>query len=90
MDEWQQRMELKIDRLSEAVIQLARIEERMSVVLSRMEAYERRQEKLDDRVSAIETTITERGPVIAAVSKIFWAVMGVLASYITWKMTNGS
>jgi len=36
MEDWQVRMEHKIDRLSEAVVQLARMEERMVTLLLRL------------------------------------------------------
>jgi len=37
MEDWQVRMEHKIDRLSEAVVQLARMEERMVTLFNRMD-----------------------------------------------------
>lgn len=84
MDEWQNRMEQKIDRLSDAVIQLARMEERMITLFNRMDAYDKQHEKLDERVSDLETTSTERGTTLDTAGRAFWLIVGAAISFILW------
>lgn len=48
------RIEEKLDRVGEAIISLARMEERMITLFKRMDAYDERQETLLGRVSKVE------------------------------------
>lgn len=89
MDEWQIRMESKIDRLSEAVIQLARMEERMVTLFTRMDKYENEQEKIDIRVSDLEDTSTKRGTIFEQVGNGFWILFTAVVSTLFWWATNG-
>ena len=50
------RIENKLDKLAEAVVSLARMEERMVTLFNRMERYEGRQEGLEARIDEVETT----------------------------------
>lgn len=77
-------MEQKIDRLSDAVIQLARMEERMITLFNRMDAYDKQHEKLDERVSDLETTSTERGTTLDTAGRAFWLIVGAAISFILW------
>lgn len=82
-------METKIDRLSEAVIQLARMEERMVTLFSRMDKYENEQEKIDVRVSELEDTSTKRGTIFEQVGTGFWILFTAVVSSLFWWFTNG-
>jgi hypothetical protein len=61
MEDWQVRMEHKIDRLSEAVVQLARMEERMVTLFNRMDKYDEEHDRIETRVDNLENTSTKRG-----------------------------
>lgn len=90
MEDWQHRMESKMDRLSEAVVQLARIEERMNTLLERMERFSAKQDEMERRIHQLETTSTERGTVISGVSKVFWLIVAALISFIVWIFKDAS
>lgn len=89
MDEWQARMENKIDRLSDAVVQLARMEERMITLFNRMDKYENNHTKLEDRVDDLEDTSTKRGTVFEQFGKGFWIVVTAAVSSAFWWFNNG-
>lgn len=84
MEDWQVRMEQKIDRLSDAVVQLARMEERMVTLFNRMDKYDEEHDRIETRVDNLESTSTKRGTVFDAVNKSFWIVITALVSSIFW------
>lgn len=48
------RIENKLDKMSEAIVSLARMEERMITLFKRMDTYDTKQDMLDNRVLKIE------------------------------------
>jgi len=84
MEDWQVRMEQKIDRLSDAVVQLARMEERMVTLFNRMDKYDEEHDRIETRVDNLENTSTKRGTVFDAVNKAFWIVVTAVISSIFW------
>ena len=48
------RIEEKLDRVSEAIVSLARMEERMITLFKRMDTYDTQQLSLSDRVTKVE------------------------------------
>ena len=69
------RIEVKIDGLQEAVISLARMEERMVTLFKRMDAYDQGQGKVTERVSRIEKIISRNGAFVTLLERIFWIVI---------------
>lgn len=76
------RIEDKLDKMSEAITLLARMEERMVTLFKRMDKYDDSQGKLSDRVVAVEKVTIQRGAVYHIVDKGFWLVAGGLFAYI--------
>jgi vacuolar-type H+-ATPase subunit E/Vma4 len=68
------RMEEKLDRLSEAVVAMARMEERMLTLFKRMDNFDDTLKKVDDRLDEIERQAIARGQKIAFAERIFWMV----------------
>lgn len=50
------RIEEKLDKMSEAIVSLARMEERMITLFKRMDTYDNQQAALSDRVTKVEVT----------------------------------
>lgn len=73
------RIENKIDRLSDAVVSIVRVEERMVTLFKKMEAMDERQDVLDSRLAEVEKTSLARGVVFRLVDKAAWLVAGGLA-----------
>lgn len=78
-----ERIESKLDTLSDAVVSLARMEERMITLFKRMDKYDDGQTKLTDRVSAVEKVTIQRGVVYQMLDKGFWLVVGAGLAWIT-------
>jgi predicted nuclease with TOPRIM domain len=90
MEDWQRRMEAKMDRLSEAVVQLARIEERMTTLLDRVERSASKQDELERKIHVLESINTERGTILYGVTKVFWLVVAALISFLVWIFKDAS
>jgi hypothetical protein len=76
------RIELKLDKLSEAVVSLARMEERMITLFNRMDGYDIRQNNIEDRVSEVEKITVSRGAVFRLVDKLIWIVVGLVTAVV--------
>ena len=80
------RMENKLDVLSEAVVSLARMEERMITLFKRIDAYDVRQKELEQKLVAIEKTLIKRGSFFQIFDKAAWiAVAAIITAYVTSK-----
>ena len=71
-----ERMEKKLDTLSEAVVSLARMEERMITLFKRMDKYDDAQTRVVDRVEKVEKITGQRGVVFHMLDKLFWVAVG--------------
>ena len=69
-----ERIETKLDQMSEAIVSLARMEERMVTLFKRMDTYDGQQEKLDDRMSKLEKLSGADGITLKFLERIFWIV----------------
>ena len=69
------RMEEKLDKLSEAVISMARIEDRMISVFKRLDRVDEGFNKSDKRMGELEQTSIKRGQTIAFSERLFWIIL---------------
>ena len=76
------RIEDKLDKMSEAITLLARMDERMITLFKRMEKYDGAQAELAERVSEVEKVTIQRGVVYHILDKGFWLVVGAGLAYI--------
>tara|TARA_B110000091_G_C13753047_1_gene448596 strand:+ start:1034 stop:1297 length:264 start_codon:yes stop_codon:yes gene_type:complete len=74
MDERLTRVEDKIDKLSEAVVAMARMEERVVSAFKRMDVLVDYQNKMDSRLDEIERQSLIRGQKIAFAERFFWMI----------------
>jgi hypothetical protein len=70
------RIEEKLDKVGEAIISLARMEERMITLFRRMDNYDQNQNTLEGRVNKIEVTSASS----AWVERVVWLVVAALIS----------
>jgi hypothetical protein len=70
------RIEEKLDKVGEAIISLARMEERMITLFRRMDSYDERQNTIEGRVNKIEVTSASS----AWVERVVWIVVAALLS----------
>jgi len=76
------RMEDKLDKLSEAVVSMARMEERIITVFNRMDNMDEYFKKMDERMDRLEVTNAERGQTIAFAERLFWIVVTASAGLL--------
>jgi hypothetical protein len=67
-------MEEKLDRLSEAVVAMARMEERMLTLFKRMDKFDDALHKIDSRMDEMERKAIAREQKIAFAERLFWMV----------------
>jgi hypothetical protein len=77
------RIESKLDKLADAVVSLARMEERMLTIFKRIELYENRQDKIEIRVSDLEIEDAGKNSVIRIIEKASWLVLGIVLAFFT-------
>lgn len=82
------RIEDKLDKMSEAITLLARMEERMVTLFKRMDKYDEAQGKLVERVAAVEKVTIQRGAIYHLIDKGFWLVVGAGLTWIV-RSTGG-
>ena len=63
-----ERIESKIDDLQEAVISLARVEERITTIFNR-------QSNIEDRVNSMDERPAKISPAVAFGERIFWLII---------------
>ena len=68
-------METKIDKLSEAVVAMARMEERMITVFKRLDMSDVAWKKYDDRMNEIKRKALIGGQKIEFAQRIFWMIL---------------
>ena len=69
------RMETKLDKLSEAIVEMARMEERLLTIFKRLEHMDSAFKKYDDRVDEIEKQALIRGQKIAFAERLLWMLV---------------
>tara|TARA_R100001443_G_scaffold39390_2_gene52707 strand:- start:4753 stop:5016 length:264 start_codon:yes stop_codon:yes gene_type:complete len=74
MEDRLDRIETKVDKLSEAMVEMVRMEERMVTAFKRMDNIVEYQKKADDRLDEMEKQAIVRGQKIAFAERIFWMI----------------
>jgi hypothetical protein len=82
------RIEDKLDKMSEAITLLARMEERMVTLFKRMDKYDEAASKQTARIEAVEKVTTQRGVVYHILDRGFWIIVTASVAYFLkdhWK-----
>jgi hypothetical protein len=77
------RIENKIDKLSDAIIALARAEEKILTLTSFSKQQSEQIQRVINRVDSIEEMVTANASTINIINKIFWIIMASAATVIT-------
>ena len=75
------RIEEKLDKLADAVVSLARMEERMLTIFKRIEQYEEKQNQLEGRVSNLELDDAGKNSIYRILDKATWLIAGVALAF---------
>lgn len=76
-----ERIEKKLDQMSEAIIALARMEERMITLFKRMDILDQEQNQQGRRVSLLEGKVGNNGQTLRFAERVFWIVVTAGAAY---------
>jgi hypothetical protein len=90
--EWKTRIEKKVDRIAESMVQMVRTEERVSVILEQNAILFKKtaelQGRYDDMVSTIhkmEIAQTKNAQSVGFFERVWWIICAGAASVATWK-----
>ena len=83
------RIEQKLDKLSDAVVSLARMEERMVTLFNRMDNYDTNQQKVIERVTELEKKLATKVNTMRIGEKFVWLLIGGVVSLAFWLARNG-
>jgi short-subunit dehydrogenase len=77
-----ERIEKKLDEMGQAIISIARMEEKMLTVFKRIEDHATRITRVEDDVSEIENKIGINGQTLRFAERVFWIVAAAGVTYI--------
>ncbi len=81
-----EKLETKIDKLSDAVIAIARIEERVTTVLKQNDRFIARMDRLEDRVEIVEQKAIVNSRGINTFERAFWIILSGIVSIIVYNL----
>ena len=79
------RIEEKIDRLSETVISLARAEEKLVMLEDDRKTINERLNKHSDRIDGVEGKVDETAVTITVLNRLFWIVLTAVVGTMTYQ-----
>lgn len=79
-----ERMENTLDKVCEAVSQIAVVDERLLSLLSRMERFEKRLDEQEDKVIEISEDVILNSKLVKTSERFFWVGVSALASFIVY------
>jgi len=74
-----QRIEEKVDRRAEAMISVARAEEKISTLMNDHEKMHERLNRLSAKIDDVQRTVDENARTVSIINKLFWAVITAIA-----------
>lgn len=80
------RIENKLDKMSEAITVLARMEERMITLFKRMDTLDAEQDSQDDRLRKVESKVGNNGQALRFAERAFWVIASAGIGYLFWLM----
>jgi GTP cyclohydrolase II len=83
-----ERIEKKLDEMGEAIVALARMEERMVSLFKKMDAYDDIQARTNDRIDRLEKVQGVNGQTLRFAERVFWIVISAAVGFMFFKMRN--
>lgn len=77
------RIEQKIDKLSDAIVQLARVEEKIADLEVRREEQHQRLNNLSKKIDSIDTHVTTLVEKVNIMQRVGWIVVGVFVTGVS-------
>tara|TARA_R110000782_G_scaffold262915_2_gene355328 strand:- start:1296 stop:1568 length:273 start_codon:yes stop_codon:yes gene_type:complete len=76
-----ERIEKKLDQVGDAIVALARMEERMITLFKRMDTLDAEQTGHSRRLTVVEGKVGTNGQYLRFAERVFWIVMAAGATY---------
>lgn len=83
-----ERIEKKLDEMGEAIVALARMEERMVSLFKRMDSYDKSQARNIERLEKLEKVQGVNGQTLRFAERVFWIIISAAVGYLFFKMRN--
>jgi trehalose-6-phosphate synthase len=81
-----ERIEEKLDKLSDAVSQIARVEERILTIFNRLDRHEKRLDDQEDDIKEISEGVLLNTKVANNVERMFWICVTGVVSFVIYFM----
>ncbi len=81
-----ERIEQTLDKLTEAVAQIARVDERLMHVFTRLERHEKRLDDQEDDLKEIVSAVTLNTGSVKTAERFFWVAVSACASLVVYMM----
>ena len=78
------KIETTLDRLVEAISQIAVVDERLISLFKRMERFEKRLDEQEDELREIKETVIVNSKLITSTERIFWIAVSAGASALVY------
>jgi hypothetical protein len=83
------RIETKLDKLTDIVASIARVEEKMVANNRRVENLEQRVDIAENDIDDLGTTVRDNQGVAKFADKLFWIIVGGVVSFSVWVVRTG-
>jgi hypothetical protein len=81
-----ERIEKKLDQMGEAIVALARMEERMITLFKRMDVLDQEQTQHGRRITLVENKVGSNGQSLRFAERVFWIVITAAVAYAFTQM----
>jgi hypothetical protein len=75
--QWRNRVDQKLDQINEAIVTLARIDERIVTMFKRMDRYEATQDEHAEEIADLQKVSETRGAVFSRAERLLWVIVTV-------------
>ena len=84
-----ERIEKKLDQVGDAIVALARMEERMITLFKRMDGLDAEQTSHSRRLTLIENRVGSNGQALRFAERLFWIVATAAVGLLFYKLRSG-
>ena len=79
------RIEEKLDQMTQAIIALARAEEKISTLAEFNKQQSEQLQSLINRIDKVEQLVNSNASTVNVINRIFWVILVGLISAVTWE-----
>jgi chromosome segregation ATPase len=87
MDNRLDRIEQKLDKLTEAVSQIARVEEQLLSAFKRMDRHEKRLDDQEDDIRELEGVVLTNSSSVKNAERFFWIAISACVSLVAYMVS---